>query len=514
MPEPKSYARRLVKGSTIVFTAFIASGLIGLFLRMFLARSLTVAEYGLFYAVFALISFFGLFRDLGLNSALVKYVPEFSVKKQPDMIKSSMIFATAFQTVFAFLVAAVLFVLSDQIALVVFRTAAATLPLRVLCVWFFVMVFYYIFRSAFQGFQEMLAYASMEFFYILSILFLTILLVSGFGQGVAGVAYAYLLGTLAVAALGLGFFRRKHPRIFREKTFITKPLIKKLLAFALPIFIGGIGGMIVGYTDTIMITIFRSLPEVGFYQAAQPAAYILWYFPISLAIVIFPMISELWVKREKKLLGNTLHFLTKFSLILIIPAALIFIAFPKIVISLLFGPNYLAGAMALQILSATAIVVTLYLTLSHAMHGIGKPFIIAKIVAVIAGLNLVGNLLLIPAYGIEGAAIATLFSYLLGLVLVFYYTQKFVKFTVPSMSLFKTITGGVLTLLLILGLKSALVLPPWPEAFAVMIPGLAFYGVWILATKAVTKDDLMLIKEIVPMPKRLIKVARRFVGSR
>lgn len=58
-----------------------------------------------------------------------------------------------------------------------------------------------------------------------------------------------------------------------------------------------------------------------------------------------------------------------------------------------------------------------------------------------------------------------------------------------------------------------LVLPLWPEAFAVMIPSLLFYGVWVLATKAVTKDDLRLIARIVPMPKWLVKAAGRFVGK-
>jgi O-antigen/teichoic acid export membrane protein len=120
-------------------------------------------------------------------------------------------------------------------------------------------------------------------------------------------------------------------------------------------------------------------------------------------------------------------------------------------------------------------------------------------------------LLLIPPYGIEGAAVASLCSFLLGVLILFHYTKKFVKFTTPVLSLFKTLIGGVLTLLLILGLKFAIVLPPWPEAFAVVIPSLLFYGVWILATKAITKDDLELIARIVPMPRWLVKVARRFV---
>lgn len=520
MPDPKSYARRLVKGSAIVFVALIASGFIAFLLRMFLARSFSVEEYGFFYTAIALVSFFALFRDFGLGSAVVKHIPEFKLRGQYGRIKSSMTFVLLFQAILAFLVAVMLFVFSDQIVLAfsspadlaIVGMANASLVVKILSIWFFVAIFPPIFRTAFQGFQNMSAYALMSFFEIFFVFLSAILLVGLFGIGIGGVAYAYLLAFLVVAVLGFFLFWRGYPRVIKEKVQITKSLIKKLFAFALPVFIGGLGGLIIGYTDTLMIASFWSSKQVGFYQTAQPAARILWYLVTPLVVVLFPMISELWARRERKLLRNALHFLTKFSFILIIPAALIFIAFPDIVIDLLFGPRYLAGTTVLQILAGAAIVYVLYAILVSTMNGIGKPIINTKVVALMAGLNLGGNLLLIPTYGIEGAAIATFSAYTLGLVLMFYYARKLVKFTVPALSLLKTVTGGVLTLLIIFGLKSVLVLPPWPEAFVVVIPSLVFYGVWVLATKAVTKDDLRLIARILPMPKWLVRAAGRFVG--
>jgi len=520
-PDPKSYARRLVKGGAIIFMALVASGFIAFLLRMFLARSLIAEDialgvkegyhYGLFYAILALVSFFALFRDLGLNSALVKYIPEFSMRKKFSAIKSSMAFVAIFQAIFAFSVATLLFIFSNQIALEFFRTEAAVLPLRILCAWFFVMGFYVIIRSAFQGFQNMSAYAGMEFLWITFVLLSAVLFVGVLGQGIGGVASAYLVATAVMIVLALAYFGKRYPQAFKGKGSITKPFVKKLFVFALPVFIGGLGGLVIGYMDTLMIAVFRTLPEVGLYQVAQPTAYILWVFVGALTTVLFPMVSELWVRRERVLLSSALHFLIKFSFMLIIPAALIFIAFPDIIIRLLFGEGYLAGATALQILAGAAIVYTPFAILVSTIGGIGKPIVGTKVIGAMACLNLVGNLLLIPPYGIEGAAVATLFSYLLGFVLLFYYSRKFVKFTVSASSLLKTLAGGVLTLFFIFGLKSVLLLPPWPEAFAVMIPSLVFYGVWILATKAITKDDLKLVARIVPMPKWLVKIARKFV---
>jgi O-antigen/teichoic acid export membrane protein len=118
---------------------------------------------------------------------------------------------------------------------------------------------------------------------------------------------------------------------------------------------------------------------------------------------------------------------------------------------------------------------------------------------------------LVPIFGIEGAAVSTFASYLLGLALLFYYSRKLIDLTVPSSSIVKAVAGGLLTLLLIFDLKSIIVLPTWPKAFAVMIPSIVFYGAWILLTRAITKDDLKLLMETVPMPGWLVKIAGRVV---
>jgi hypothetical protein len=73
------------------------------------------------------------------------------------------------------------------------------------------------------------------------------------------------------------------------------------------------------------------------------------------------------------------------------------------------------------------------------------------------------------------------------------------------------LVGAALTLVLIFFLKSILVLPAWPEAFVVVIPSLVFYGMWILTTKAITRDDLKLIAQVVPMPKWLVRFASKIV---
>lgn len=510
MPEPKDYARRFVKGSSVVFGALVVAGVIGLALRMFLTRSLSVFDYGLFYLIFAFVSLLALFRDLGINAALTKFIPEFIVKKQFGKVKSSMAFAILFQMLFALPITLVLFFFSDQIAIAIAGTASASIIVKILGIWFLAIAFFHVLRSSYQGFQDLVPYSMMEVFYILITFFFVVLSVHIFNLGVGGVALGFLIAIPILVITWLVIIWKRHPRVLEGKVQIEKPLIKKILRFALPVFIGSIGGLILGHMDTVMIGLFHNPAEVGLYQGARPLASLISYFPSALGVVLLPMTSEIWARGEKKFLGEALHPILKFSFMIIIPAVFVFMSFPDVVLRSVFGPSYVLAAVTLQILTLAVIATTLSVILGSIAMGIGKPIIITKVVGAMACLNFIGNLILIPAYGIVGAAIATFISGLVGLFVMIYLVRQFVKFTLPISTLLKTLVAGTVMLFLIFALKQAIVLPPWwLETIVAVIPSLLCYVVLILVMGAIRKRDLMLLKETLPIPKKLIKIAKR-----
>ena len=508
----RSYARRFARGSTFVFTALVFSGVSGFFFRIFLARTLGDADYGLFFAVFALVSMVGAFRDLGVGPAIVRSIPKFVVQKQFNQIKSSMTTLMLVQVLFSLFTAFILIVFSDQIALTVFGTLEASLVIKVLSGWFLFGAIFYTFKTAFRGLQDILPFSLLGFFEIFLPLIFAFPLLWILGFKVANAALAYLAGLGVAVLIASGLFTKRHASVIRAKLEISKGLLKELFAFALPVLIGALAGAIIGHMGTLVLAMFRSLPEVGFYQVAYPAANILLYLPVAMGAVLFPMISELWARKKHELIGEAMHTLIKFSFIFITPAALILIAFPGVVISLLFGSEYLAASAALQILALSAIFQTLYYILNRVILGIGKPAVITVVLVIMGCFNFLLNLILIPPYGIEGAAAAAFLSTLVGFSLSLNFARKYVKFTVPSSPLIKTLAGGLLTLLMVSGLKWIINLPPLLELFVVMIPSLLFYGAWILLTRALTWNDLLLLKNTMPIPKWLLRVARKFIG--
>ena len=93
------YAKFAVKGAATVFAISIVSIILGYLIRLSLARNLTVEYFGLFYSVFAFLAMFGIFKSLGFDRSLIKFIPEFMHQKKYDLIKSSILYVAIIQFV-------------------------------------------------------------------------------------------------------------------------------------------------------------------------------------------------------------------------------------------------------------------------------------------------------------------------------------------------------------------------------------------------------------------------------
>ncbi len=506
-----AYARRFVRQSSVIFASLIAAAFVGFLFRIFLARTLGTAGYGLFYSVLALVLIVGTFRDLSIGSSVVKYIPEFVAKKQNDKLKSSIVFYALVQVTYSLSMGLILVALSDTIAITFFGAPEASLVIKFLSGWFLFHAIFYVFKISFQGFSEMTHLSLLGFFETLSPFVFAVFIFWILGPSAANVGLAYFIGFGVTALFALVLFLKKHSNLIRTKTRISKPLIKELFAFALPVLIGGIAGMMLGQVNTLLLMWIRSLSDVGLYQAAYPAADLLLYLSIAIGMVLFPMTSELWIKRKRELIGQAMSSLIKFSFVFTIPAALIAFSFPNLVISLLFGSEYLAATVVLQILVINAVVVAILVVPERVILGIGRPGINTIILTTRACLIIIFNLILIPLFGATGLAGATLLSSLGGFILAIYFARKFVKFNIPLQSILGTLSGSLLTVLLVSILKMVIDLPPFAELFAVMVPSLLFYAVWILLTRTLDMSDLLLIENTLPFTKRLIRVAKKLL---
>lgn len=484
-----NYANKAVKGTlTILFISFLAA-LLGYLVRLVLARGLSKDDYGLFYAVFSFFAFLIIFKDLGLNQTLTKFVSDFLHKKDYSGMKSVIASVFAIQFTISTLIAIIAIIFSDQLALHFFHIPSASIVIKFLAVMFMLMPLENVFTYSFQAFQKMNYYAGIGLFRML-FLFGLIALFIKMGFGIIAPSLSYIFVYLIVPMICVPFFLRLFPGFFKVKLNITPELVKALIKFGLPVITSMFGFMIMGYTDTLMLTYFKGVKDVALYQVASPTASLSLYLSYALAAVFLPLSAELWIKGHKEKLKQAMELLYKYTFIVVIPIAFILLMFPKLIIKILFGAAYTDASIAMQILAVGAIFYTIGNINGTVLAGIGKPGENTRIILFAALFNLIINSIFIPRYGILGAAGTTCASWFIVFAFTSFKVYRHIGAVSPVWGWVKNFIAGAAFIFVIYFLKAWLELNVWLEMAVSIGVAALVYTALILLFRIITKEDL------------------------
>jgi len=225
--------------------------------------------------------------------------------------------------------------------------------------------------------------------------------------------------------------------------------------------------------DAVLIGFMLAPSAVGWYSAAYKPVIVILALPVSFLIGLFPVLSRTYSKSREEFhqIVNTSLRLTS-TIALPIGVGGIFLAHP--IIHLLFGPTYTKSVLVFQVLSCSAVPAILRGTYQTALRAAGRQHLDLQCAATSAGINLCLNLLLIPHYGIVGAAIATLLSEVFWLTAASHLYCRFIKrvsiwpfLMQPTVAAIAMAAGFVLTRGLL-----------WP--LQALISLLAYFGVLLL----------------------------------
>lgn len=500
------YAQRAVRGSFAISVLAIVSVALGFFLRTFLARNLSVEDFGLLYAVLAFIGLFSLFRDVGLNPALIKYIPEFMVKKDLTSIKSSVVFTFCLQFCVALLAMAPVFAFSSILSQHFFKTALSIPVTHFLALTFVASVLFHLMQSFFQGMQRMKLYAILEPLRLAIVLGVCVVAVV-LGFGVAGASAAYFAGIVVSGAVGLLLALNMFP-FFSVRMRVSRKLARTLFAFAFPVILAGAVSVLTGYTDTLLLTLFKTLADVGYYQAAVPISEAANLFVVAMSIVAFPMISELWARGKKDMITDGMYLLMKASALVLIPAAVVILVSADLIVPILFTDKYMAAVPALRILAFAVVFQSLSILLFSLLKGIGKPMAVTKIVALLAVTDFAANLLLIPPFGITGAAFATVLAFAVAFLASVASIRRQIRVRLPYRPAFKAALSGTVMAVFIISIRPLVPADNLTNFAVTTSLGLLVYAFSVVLLGAVKRKDIRILGKIIPLPGRLLLVFR------
>ncbi|HLC60539.1 MAG TPA: flippase [Candidatus Nanoarchaeia archaeon] len=493
-----NYTKFAVRGTITVLVISLFAAFLGYLVRLVMARNLSVEDFGLFNSVFSFLGLLGVFKSLGFDKALIKFIPEFLHENKKDFIKSSIFYVCIIMLVINIIIILGVYLFSSYLSMNFFQSPKAGIVLKLLAIAFFVDSFVMVVKFAFQGFKKMIYFSVIDIVRMILILIIIFIGIK-MNYGLLGPVIAYTI-TPFILLLVFGWILLKNvfPDFSTSKFSFDMGLIKKISKYSIFVTETSAAGMILYYTDIVALTYFSDLKSVGLYSVALPTTKVLLYFPRAISGVLLPLTSELWVKKKNDLLKIGIESLYKYSIILIIPAVFIMFSFSDLLITVLYGKGYIMASNSMKVLSIGMIFAVLYGINISFFAGIGKPRITAIVVYAAAAFNFVGNIILIPIFGIIGAAITTTISYFIMMAVGLFYIKKFINIEFPVGLWVKTFSAGIIFTSIIWVLKRGLVLNVWLETFIVLAIASSSYVILLFLFRAVTIEELkMLYKRVI-----------------
>lgn len=178
------------------------------------------------------------------------------------------------------------------------------------------------------------------------------------------------------------------------------------------------------YADLIILGLFRPDDDVGIYRAVSQLALLIIFGLQAINQVLHPHFARLYAQGDKDRLQRLVTTSARAILALALLPFLAFLFFGANILQLIFGPGYALGAAALVILAIGQLANAAFGSVGALLNMTGHEQDTMRGMLIAMGGNVALNFILVPTYGMNGAAIATTLSYLLWNAVLRYFVRK------------------------------------------------------------------------------------------
>jgi O-antigen/teichoic acid export membrane protein len=389
----------------------------GLVMIPLLTIFLSVADYGAYVQVIALMSLGTNICALGLDKGIVKEFPERSDAGEfyLSLLAISLLIAATAGTLIA--------VFSETISIYTLSTSAYAELYVVGAVYLVLEVGYRMGRSFFQAQRRIKLYSVSEVFDVYLSVGAMALLVIVFDAAITTVLWGVIIAR-GLVVLGI------HAEIVRSAA-PGRPTItgfRSCLDYSLPTMASDVARSLLAKIDRVLLGFFIGAAAVGTYSVAYSVAYLLFLYFRPLSISFFPEFTKLWGEDKYEQIRDFTQTGIRYFATLAVPSIAGFYLIGQDIISLLSTAAVADAAVIPLVLIALGLfskgLNDIYTQLYFAAGESRIPMVIEMSVVI---LNVILNVLFIPEFGIVGAAITTFVSYSAGFCALYMLFQRKIR---------------------------------------------------------------------------------------
>jgi len=371
---------------------------------IYLARLLGPNEFGIFTLILTAAALITVFIDLGISPATARFLAEEKWNNRKILLSSFTILLGVY-----FTIAGLLLLFGGHLFNLINAAVLDDFSVYLILLIFF-QVKHQFFKKCYEGLKRVDLSSKVSLVFDWTPWGLALIFVLIFNATANYAVLGKLAGSILIL-IGLGIPLWK---IINDRQFnITRsfPGYFKIFSYALPMLVTAISFYIYTHSDILIIQGFLGETEVGIYGVAVRLLETL-HVP---AAAIGSAVAAYFVtvrNNEPENLDKLYYDTTNWTLFIFFPLSVGLAVTAKDLIPFLFGHEYSAAGIIAIIYTPMLLAKSLSATYSLALDYMGYAKQRAIAISISAALNIGLNFIMIPRYGIIGAAVTTQITYL------------------------------------------------------------------------------------------------------
>jgi len=399
--------QKLALGAGTTFAAKIVNTGTKFVTQIALCRLLGAEGFGLYALCIVVYQVGELVAGLGLESGAVRFVSIYNGSGDQPRLKGTLRRATLLPFVVGLVLCGILLVTADPLANWFFAKPDMATALKIVAIALPFGATMTVLAFATTGFGVTHYLALIWTLHPLANLVLAVVLCL-LGFGLEGAAAGWVIASILSGGFALLCVRRIAPTLTDRS---VKPIseTKKLLSFSLPLAFGNFLWLVLLWTDIVVLGHYGSEFDVGLYRATSQTSLLLTLIIVSFNTIFAPTIADLLHKNEVSKTRDLFKTSTRWSLTATVPIFLVLIVSGGDILRI-FDVRFASGAIPLLALAIGQLVTAGTGSCGQILAMSGHQYLkLFGDLAMAVG-NVVLNLILIPRWGIMGAAVATAIS--------------------------------------------------------------------------------------------------------
>lgn len=401
----------LLKGSTKI-VLFRLIGFAASYLLIFMiTKSLGAEAMGTYSIVTTVLLMSSIIGNYGFDTTLIRFISEYVGKGQWLAAKEIYSRAIKLLTPLNIGLAVIIYFCSPWIAEYIFKNEGLSNPIRIVAIIFIPFVLHKINVQALRAFKKVVSFAFYQnvSLFLFAAVYLGIALLFFTPDNTTPI-WAYAFGAFMTAILSQLSLRK----IFRKKNTNGAGPVKSISNSTLwsvsgALMMGTSMVQITNWSDTFILGIMDSAENVGIYNVALRIANLTSLSLLAFTSMSAPKFAEFYSNNDMKSLKKVTSHTTKLIFWTSVPFLVLILLFPASIMGI-FGEEFKVGGLTLVFIAIGQFVNAISGSVGSFLKMTGRQAFFRNVMIVTMILSIGLNILLIPKYGINGVAFATMLT--------------------------------------------------------------------------------------------------------